>query len=117
MKGLTDDRVRYHQAPFDHPALQIPNGHPGDTRSVTSDGKGQATDSFIQIPAIGKNGLGYSTTQTVTETRYRTESQWGITGYFLVIPIYGWKQIQVPYQVQVTKTVWIPQTPTSNFLQ
>ena len=27
MKALTDDRVRYDRAPFDHPELCIPNGH------------------------------------------------------------------------------------------
>jgi len=57
MKGLTDDRVRYERAPFDHPQLFIPNGHLGDTTSVTNDGTGKATDALLEIPAVGRGGL------------------------------------------------------------
>ncbi|MDZ8187780.1 MAG: cytochrome c peroxidase [Nostoc sp. ChiSLP02] len=56
LKSLTDDRVRYERAPFDHPQLFIPNGHPGDTTKVTNDGTGNATDSLLELPAIGRNG-------------------------------------------------------------
>ena len=56
LKGLTDDRVRYEKAPFDHPQLFVPNGHPGNQRSVTDDGTGKATDSLLEIPAVGKYG-------------------------------------------------------------
>jgi cytochrome c peroxidase len=56
LKSLTDERVRYEQAPFDHPQLLIPNGHPGNQNSVTNDGKGQATDDLLEIPAVGRNG-------------------------------------------------------------
>ena len=57
MKGLTDERVRFDKAPFDHPQLFITNGHPGDTTSVTNDGTGKATDTLLEIPAVGRNGL------------------------------------------------------------
>ena len=30
LKSLTDERVRTDRAPFDHPELIVPNGHPGD---------------------------------------------------------------------------------------
>ncbi|MBP5975602.1 cytochrome C peroxidase [Brasilonema sp. CT11] len=63
MKGLTDERVRNQKAPFDHPQLFIPNGHPGDQNSVTidpnvktQDGTTQATDSLLEIPVVGQNG-------------------------------------------------------------
>jgi cytochrome c peroxidase len=56
LKSLTDERVRYEQAPFDHPQLFIPNGHPGFQNSVTDDGNGQATDELLEIPAVGRNG-------------------------------------------------------------
>ncbi len=56
LKALTDERVRYERAPFDHPQLFIPNGHPGDENSVTDDGTGKATDAFIEIPSVGSNG-------------------------------------------------------------
>ncbi|MEH2239041.1 cytochrome-c peroxidase [Nostoc sp.] len=56
LKGLTDDRVRYEKAPFDHPQLFVPNGHPGNSTSVTNDGTGKATDSLLEIPAVGRNG-------------------------------------------------------------
>ena len=54
--SLTDERVRYEQAPFDHPQLFVPNGHPGNQNSVTNDGNGQATDDLLEIPAVGSNG-------------------------------------------------------------
>ncbi|MBD2300238.1 cytochrome C peroxidase [Nostoc sp. FACHB-190] len=56
LQALTDERVRYDQAPFDHPQLFVPNGHPGDSIAVTNDGTGKATDSFLEIPAVGKFG-------------------------------------------------------------
>lgn len=56
LEALTDERVKYEKAPFDHPQLFVPNGHPGDFTSVANDGKGKATDSFLEISAIGKNG-------------------------------------------------------------
>lgn len=63
LKGLTDERVRYQKAPFDHPQLFIPNGHPEDQNSVTidpnvktNDGTTQATDALLEIPAVGRNG-------------------------------------------------------------
>ncbi len=56
LKGLTDERVRLDKAPFDHPQLFVPNGHPGDSTNVTDDGTGKATDSLLQIPAVGRNG-------------------------------------------------------------
>lgn len=56
LKSLTDERVRYQQAPFDHPQLFVPNGHPGDQNSVTNDGTGKATDALLEIPAVGRKG-------------------------------------------------------------
>ncbi|BAZ49636.1 hypothetical protein NIES4103_22480 [Nostoc sp. NIES-4103] len=56
LKSLTDERVRYEKAPFDHPQLFIPNGHPGNETTVTNDGTGKATDDLIEIPAVGRNG-------------------------------------------------------------
>ncbi|NWF59977.1 MAG: cytochrome C peroxidase [Fischerella sp.] len=63
LKGLTDERVRYQKAPFDHPQLFIPNGHPGNQNSVTidrnvktEDGTTQATDRLLELPAVGRRG-------------------------------------------------------------
>jgi cytochrome c peroxidase len=57
MQSLTDDRVRFERAPFDHPQLFITNGHPGDQNAVTDDGSGQATTTLIELPAVGRNGI------------------------------------------------------------
>jgi cytochrome c peroxidase len=57
MESLTDDRVRYERAPFDHPQLFVTNGHPGDQNAVTDDGSGQATTTVVEFPAVGRNGL------------------------------------------------------------
>jgi cytochrome c peroxidase len=55
LEALTDERVRRAAAPFDHPQLFVPNGHPGDHRSVAQR-HGQAVDSLIEIPATGRHG-------------------------------------------------------------
>jgi hypothetical protein len=57
LKALTDERVRWERAPFDHPALAIPTGHAGDENAVGADGDtGLAASQFILLPAIGKAG-------------------------------------------------------------
>ncbi|MBI2858140.1 MAG: hypothetical protein HYX90_03580 [Chloroflexi bacterium] len=60
MLTLTDERVRDAIAPFDHPQIFIPNGHPGDKDTITEfdvvNGVNQARDVFLEIPAVGRNG-------------------------------------------------------------
>jgi cytochrome c peroxidase len=57
MEALTDERVLYRRAPFDHPQLFVPNGHPGDsTVTIDSNGDGLADDLMIEIPAVGAAG-------------------------------------------------------------
>ena len=60
LTSLTDDRVRYEKAPFDHPSLRVPNGHQGDANTVSSmKGKDNtiiAKDLLLDIPAVGKSG-------------------------------------------------------------
>lgn len=57
LEALTDERVLYRRAPFDHPQIFVPNGHPGgprSTRDVNEDGL--ADDKLIEIPAVGADG-------------------------------------------------------------
>ena len=56
MESLTDQRVRKHAAPFDHPQLAVPNGHVGDTGSVAGDGVGRAVDEMLVLPPVGRSG-------------------------------------------------------------
>lgn len=58
MESLTDPRVVSRKAPFDHPELQIPNGHmPGTAGALLrNDGRGAAVDRFTLLPATGANG-------------------------------------------------------------
>jgi cytochrome c peroxidase len=56
LKSLTDERVRQEMAPFDHPQLFVPNGHPGDNGSLTCIDAGNACDSLVPIPAVGAGG-------------------------------------------------------------
>lgn len=59
LKALTDDRVRYERAPFDHPEIAIPHGQVGDHLELTG-GNGLdailARDEFEVIPAVGAQG-------------------------------------------------------------
>jgi cytochrome c peroxidase len=58
--ALTDPRTVAQAAPFDHPQLFTPNGHPYDSNGypVQNDPNhpGQATNQFMEIPAVGANG-------------------------------------------------------------
>ena len=57
LEALTDERVRYRRAPFDHPQLFVPNGHLGDdVNSTDADGDGRADDLMIEIRAVGADG-------------------------------------------------------------
>jgi cytochrome c peroxidase len=59
MKTLTDERVRWEQAPFDHPSLIIPSGHIGDERKVRfSKTTNQAYQQNYTLPAVGAAGRG-----------------------------------------------------------
>ncbi len=49
--SLTDERVRYQKAPFDHPQLFVTNGH-----KVEANKLGNAKDKFMEIKAVGRNG-------------------------------------------------------------
>lgn len=53
LKSLTDERVRWERAPFDHPQIKIPHGH---TVSASIKDPKQAQDLFLNVPAVGKNG-------------------------------------------------------------
>jgi cytochrome c peroxidase len=53
MNTLTDERVRLHQAPFDHPELVIPSGSNG----VDANNDNIADDEFITVSAVGRGGL------------------------------------------------------------
>ncbi|WP_232417898.1 cytochrome-c peroxidase [Methyloversatilis thermotolerans] len=60
LKSLTDDRVRYARAPFDHPELIVPHGHPGDHLTMSTGavwGSDLASDVLLQIPAVGARGM------------------------------------------------------------
>jgi cytochrome c peroxidase len=43
--ALTDDRVKFERAPFDHPELIVPNGHKADL-----------SDNLLEMPAVGLGG-------------------------------------------------------------
>jgi uncharacterized protein (TIGR03437 family) len=62
LKALTDDRVRFERAPFDHPELCVPDGHmqAGGPASLRPNGNPafamSAADRWVGIPAVGRNG-------------------------------------------------------------
>jgi len=59
LKTLTDDRVRYEKAPFDHPEIKIPHGHVGDSQAVSGGNPIAAVlakDNFLTIEAVGAEG-------------------------------------------------------------
>lgn len=58
LKTLTDDRVRYERAPFDHPELPVAHGHPGDHQTAQPGGPaaGLAADVYFMVAAVGAEG-------------------------------------------------------------
>ena len=61
LQALTDERVRQESAPFDHPQLFRPQGHPGDDKKVNADCSPpsncvDAQDDLFEVTAIGAGG-------------------------------------------------------------
>jgi cytochrome c peroxidase len=61
MKALTDDRVKFERAPFDHPAICVPNGYPEAAPGVllpdeALPGEPVARDAWLLMPAVGRGG-------------------------------------------------------------
>jgi cytochrome c peroxidase len=56
LEALTDERVRIAAAPFDHPQLFVPNGHPGNHTRVERGPQGFAKDEMLEIPMTGAAG-------------------------------------------------------------
>ena len=57
LETLTDERVVFQRAPFDHPQLFVPNGHPGNSLwTIDANSDGLADDVMIEIPAVGAEG-------------------------------------------------------------
>ena len=49
LKALTDERVRWERAPFDHPGIKVPHGlsiRPGKPPS----------EEWLEVPAVGRTG-------------------------------------------------------------
>ena len=61
LKTLSDDRVRYERAPFDHPELCVPVGHVESAPGVLTPGEPgpfalSAAEKWRAVPAIGSGG-------------------------------------------------------------
>ena len=58
--ALTDQRTVNQAAPFDHPELFTPNGHPQSSNGYPvdkdPDHPGQAKNNFVEVPATGAKG-------------------------------------------------------------
>jgi cytochrome c peroxidase len=57
--ALTDERVRWQRAPFDHPSICVPHGHVGNDQRIERDernARGQARDEMMCIEAVGARG-------------------------------------------------------------
>jgi cytochrome c peroxidase len=55
LKSLTDDRVRFERAPFDHPELCVPIGY-ADAKTADPSWPASALDRWAAIPAVGQKG-------------------------------------------------------------
>jgi hypothetical protein len=61
-RPLTDDRVRWERAPFDHPGLLVANGHLGNESLVTDlNLDSRADDAPLLVLAVGAGGQTFLT--------------------------------------------------------
>jgi cytochrome c peroxidase len=62
LKALSDNRVRFQQAPFDHPSLCVPNGHvetsPGQLATDPAQDGSVALDKWVLVSGVGREGSG-----------------------------------------------------------
>lgn len=62
LKALSDDRVRFQKAPFDHPSLCVPNGHVEQSAGLlvtdASQAGSVALDKWALVPEVGSEGFG-----------------------------------------------------------
>lgn len=58
LRALTDPRVSFERAPFDHPSLPIPHGHPGNQWWVSENSRlpGSATSDSLFLTSVGAEG-------------------------------------------------------------
>ena len=60
LRALSDERVRFQRAPFDHPSLCVPVGHaesaPGQIEADPSTGGASAADRWALVPQVGRDG-------------------------------------------------------------
>jgi cytochrome c peroxidase len=55
--ALSDDRVKYEKAPFDHPQICVPNGSPGNQHQILQyEENGTGKDVLLEVSAIGAAG-------------------------------------------------------------
>ena len=103
--SLTDERVRYEMAPFDHPQLMVPNGHPGNGTTITQfnlvNGVKVAADSLLEIPAVGRDGrqaaglqpqVGFLDTGALKGTTISLHP--------------GWNTLSTPIRLHTTSDTW-----------
>src|SRR5206468_3955768 len=69
LAALTDERVRFERAPFDHPSLSVPNGGSGNITFLFGF---PVMDDRISIPAVGAAGVPSSCFEI--DTGHRTPS-------------------------------------------
>jgi cytochrome c peroxidase len=55
LRALSDDRVRFERAPFDHPEICVPVGY-ADSQAADARFPGSAVDRWVSIPAVGRAG-------------------------------------------------------------
>lgn len=53
LKALSDDRVRFERAPFDHPELCVPVGHVEESSTAHA---ASAVEKWRSVPAVGASG-------------------------------------------------------------
>ena len=56
LQALTDERVRWERAPFDHPSLSIPNGGTSSSKTMAYFAGFPVLDDRFELPEVGAGG-------------------------------------------------------------
>jgi hypothetical protein len=80
MKALTDDRVRFEKAPFDHPQLCVANGEKSPV-TATSDPifKPEAVDNMVEIRPWARRAVQHRCKPSVNSSERRPPAALGRT--------------------------------------
>jgi cytochrome c peroxidase len=108
LRSLTDERVRWARAPFDHPELVVANGATGGEVSVLQDLRfgSQAAEVLERVPATGRTGAGTALKSFLGVPVFDGKPVASPNPVYSDIALYATDTVVVATSADVTGDVW-----------